>query len=310
MRRRFSAVSAAFVLAVPLLFAAGCGGSGVQVSVKGAAGQRPEVKIPKGSPKDGFATETLAKGKGQGARKGDLVVADYVGYRWSKDGSKLLASSYMTGQPEAFPTWDVVPGLAKAFEGARPGSRVVAKIPPKQGYGDAGDAGRQIGPDDTLVYVLDVRGVFGPSAVAQGKAQPVTDPALPQVSAGGAGQAPSITVPKGPAPKTLQVRSLVQGSGPEVRKGQLLALQYKGVFWRNGQEFDSSWTARHPHAATIGTGQVIKGWDQALVGQKVGSRLLLVVPPELAYKPLGGLPQAGIRADDSLVFVVDILGAF
>ncbi len=310
MRRRVSAVSAAVVLAVPLFLAAGCGGSDVQVSVKGSAGQRPEVKIPKGTPKDGFATRTLAKGRGQGARKGDLVVADYVGYRWSKDGSKLLASSYLTGQPEAFPTWDIVPGLAKAFEGARPGSRVVAKIPPKQGYGDAGDQGRQIGPDDTLVYVLDVRGVFGPSAMARGKSQPVNDASLPQVGDGGAGQAPSITVPKRPAPKSLQVRTLVQGDGPVVGKGQLLALQYKGVFWRNGKEFDSSWTGRHPHAVTIGTGQVIKGWDQALVGRKVGSRLLLVVPPDLAYKPLGGLPQAGIRADDSLVFVVDVLGAF
>ncbi|RFU41317.1 FKBP-type peptidyl-prolyl cis-trans isomerase [Actinomadura logoneensis] len=310
MRRRFTAVSAAVLSALPLFLAAGCGGPDVQVSVKGAPGQRPEVRIPKGTPKDGFASKVLAKGKGRGARKGDLVVADYVGYRWSKDGSKLLASSYLTGQPEAFPTWEVVPGLAKAFEGARPGARVVAKIPPKQGYGDAGDQGRQIGPDDTLVYVLDVRGVFTPSAMAHGTSKPLSDPALPQVGDGGAGQAPSITVPKRPAPKALGTRTLVQGDGPQVRKGQLLALQYKGVFWRNGKEFDSSWTAGHPHAVTIGTGQVIKGWDQALLGQRVGSRLLLVVPPALAYKPLGGLPQAGIRADDSLVFVVDILGAF
>ncbi|MEV4255246.1 FKBP-type peptidyl-prolyl cis-trans isomerase, partial [Spirillospora sp. NPDC049652] len=300
MRRRFSAVSAAVVLAVPLFLAAGCGGSDVQVSVKGTAGQRPEVKIPKGTPKDGFATKVLAKGKGRGARKGDLVVADYVGYRWSKDGSKLLASSYLTGQPEAFPTWEVVPGLAKAFEGARPGGRVVAKIPPKQGYGDAGDQGRQIGPDDTLVYVLDVRGVFARSAMAHGQSRTLSDPALPQVGDGGAGQAPSITVPKRPAPKALRTRTLVQGDGPQVRKGQLLALQYKGVFWRNGKEFDSSWTSGHPHAVTIGTGQVIKGWDQALVGQRVGSRLLLAVPPDLAYKPLGGLPQAGIRANTRL----------
>lgn len=66
------------------------------------------------------------------------MVADYVGYRWNKGGRKLLASSYAKGQPGAFPTGQLVPGLTKAFDGARPGSRVVARIPPKDGFGDEG----------------------------------------------------------------------------------------------------------------------------------------------------------------------------
>ncbi|GLZ16354.1 hypothetical protein Acsp04_65890 [Actinomadura sp. NBRC 104425] len=310
MRRRVFAPLLGIVLVAPLVLAAGCsGGDDVEVTVRGRFGTRPEVSFPKGAPSAELAVKTLVEGdgEGEGARKGDLVVADYVGYRWSKDGNKLLANSYLAGVPGAFPTGRLVPGLDKALLGVRAGDRVVAKIPPSEGYGDTGDTQHQVGPDDSLVYVLDVRGVYGKTAHAQGRAQTLNDPKLPRVSGGGQGQAPQVTVPRVAAPKKLQVRTLIQGQGPVVAKGRLLALQYVGVFWRNGQVFDSSWRSRRPYAVTIGTGQVMKGWDQALVGQRVGSRLLLVVPPSLGYGK-EGLAQAGIKGDDTLVFVVDLLG--
>ncbi|MEU6036696.1 FKBP-type peptidyl-prolyl cis-trans isomerase [Actinomadura sp. NPDC047616] len=308
MRRRVFAPLLGVVLAGPLVLAAGCsGGDDVGVSVRGKFGARPEVSFPKGEPSAELAVKTLVKGDGQGARKGDLVVADYVGYRWSKDGNKLLANSYIAGLPGAFPTGRLVPGLDKALLGARVGDRVVAKIPPAEGYGDKGDTQHQVGADDSLVYVLDVRGVYGRTAHARGRAQGLDDPRLPRVSGGAQGQAPQVTVPRVAAPKGLQVRSLIQGEGPAVAKGRLVALQYVGVFWRDGRVFDSSWRSGRPYAVTIGTGQVMKGWDEALVGQKVGSRLLLVVPPSLGYGK-EGLAQAGIKANDTLVFVVDLLG--
>ncbi|WP_067465075.1 FKBP-type peptidyl-prolyl cis-trans isomerase [Actinomadura macra] len=307
MRRGLAAVSVAAVLAVPFVFAAGCsGGGGVRVTVKGEFGRLPEVSFPKGAPGGSLAVETLSGGRGAGARKGDLVVADYVGYRWSRSGRKLLASSFAAGRPEAFPTWGLVPGLQRAFEGARVGSRVVASIPPKDGFGERGNAARQIGGGDTLVYVLDVRGVYGRSAGPRGRVEPpLADPRLPRVSGGGA---PSVTVPRVAAPRGLQVRALVRGDGPVVRKGQLLAVQYAGFFWRDGKMFDSSWASGHPNGVTAGTGQVMKGWDQGLMGQRVGSRMLLVVPPSFGYGAKG-LAQVGIRGSDTLVFVVDILGA-
>ncbi|GLW64940.1 peptidylprolyl isomerase [Actinomadura rubrobrunea] len=310
MRRRVLASLVGVVLAGPLALAAACSGGGdVEVSVRGKFGVRPEVSFPKGAPSEELAVKTLVKGKGggEGARKGDLVVADYVGYRWNKDGNKLLANSYISGQPGAFPTGRLVPGLDKALLGVRPGDRVVAKIPPEEGYGDKGDTQHQVGAGDSLVYVLDIRGVYGRTAHARGREQRLDDPKLPRVTPGAPGQAPKVSVPRAAAPKTLQVRTLIQGEGPPVAKGRLVALQYVGVFWRDGREFDSSWRSGRPYAVTIGTGQVIKGWDQALVGQKVGSRLLLVVPPSLGYGKQG-LPQAGIKGDDTLVFVVDLLG--
>ncbi|GAA1582602.1 FKBP-type peptidyl-prolyl cis-trans isomerase [Actinomadura kijaniata] len=293
------------VVAAPLALSA-CSGSGdVQVEVKGAAGTKPEVVIPKGDePGKELALKALAEGRGAQARKGDMVIADYVGYRWAKGSSKLLASSYVDGKPGAFPTGQLIPGLDKALAGRKAGARVVARIPPKDGYGENGNPQQQVSAGDTLVYVLDVRAVYPKDAAAQGAPQPLDDSRLPKVAGA---QVPQVSVPKVAPPRTLQVRTLVRGNGPAVQKGQLLALQYAGVFWRNGQVFNSSWQVGNPYATTIGTGQVIKGWDQALVGQKVGSRMLLVVPPSLGYGAKG-LPQAGIKGDDTLVFVVDLLG--
>lgn len=308
MRRRVRLLPVVVVFAAPLVLSA-CSGGGLDVTVRGEFGRLPEVEFPKGAPGDSLAVETLDEGKGAAARKGDLVVADYVGYRWSESERKLLASSYSKGQPGAFPTGQLVPGLTKALEGARPGSRVVARIPPEDGFGDKGDPKHQVGGDDTLVYVLDVRAVYSRTAGPRGEAQaPLNDPGLPKVGEAAAGKAPVVTMPRGAAPGKLQVRTLVRGDGPAVRKGQLLALQYAGYFWRDGKVFNSSWSEGHPAAVTIGTGQVMKGWDRGLVGQRVGSRVLLVVPPSLGYGEKG-LAQFGIKGSDTLVFVVDLLGA-
>ncbi|MGH3243910.1 MAG: FKBP-type peptidyl-prolyl cis-trans isomerase [Spirillospora sp.] len=299
------------VFAVPSVLSAACSGGGddLDVTVRGDFGKLPVVEFPKGAPADSFAVKTLAKGKGSAAVKGDLVVADYVGYRWNGGGRKLLADSYAKGRPGAFPTGQLVPGLTKALVGSRPGARVVARIPPEDGFGAKGDPKNRVEAGDTLVYVLDVRAVYSKAAGPHGvKQAPLADPGLPRVGEAAPGRAPAVTVPRAVPPKRLQVRTLVRGDGPAVREGQLLALQYAGFFWRDGKGFNSSWSAGHPYGLLIGTGQVIKGWDQGLVGQRVGSRVLLVVPPSLGYGPKG-LARFGIKGNDTLVFVVDLLGA-
>jgi peptidylprolyl isomerase len=82
------------------------------------------------------------------------------------------------------------------------------------------------------------------------------------------------------------------------------------VNWRTGSVFDSSWERSLPYSFKIGASpsQVIPGWDQGLVGQTVGSRVLLVIPPKDAYGS-AGQSQAGIKGTDTLVFVVDIISA-
>jgi peptidylprolyl isomerase len=121
------------------------------------------------------------------------------------------------------------------------------------------------------------------------------------------GEKPTITVPEGDPPTELVVDTVVAGDGAEVADGDLLVVDYVGVLWDGGEEFDSSWGNDQPATFPIGTGGVIEGWDEGLVGQTVGSRVLLTVPPELGYGEEG---QGDIPPDATLVFAVDILDAF
>lgn len=119
------------------------------------------------------------------------------------------------------------------------------------------------------------------------------------------GQRPSITF-DGEAPTGLKSVELVEGTGPVVRKGDTVTVNYHGVTWGSDKPFDSSFDRHQPASFPIGVGRVIKGWDQSVPGHNVGSRLLVSIPPEYGYGSQG-VPQAGIGGSDTLVFVVDII---
>lgn len=308
MRRRPVALLCVLSLLLPL--AAACGGDdGPGVKVSGDFRKRPDVTFPKGGPKSSFAEQTVISGHGTSVGDGDLVIADYAGYVWNSSGNKLIGTSFMGDSPSAFPTWSLVPGLRKALLGRQVGSRVVALVPPADGYGSQGSPQLQIGGGDSLLYVLDVVAALPKTAAAGGKSEPLDDPTLPQVGTAQPGQAPPVAIPHSAPPKDLQVRVLIKGSGPQVKSGQTLAVQYTGYLWRTGQSFDSSYAAGHVFSTVIGVKQVVQGWDDGLIGQSVGSRVLLVVPPKMGYGDQG-LSQSGIRGDDTLVYVVDIIGAY
>ena len=128
---------------------------------------------------------------------------------------------------------------------------------------------------------------------------------LPQAS-GGFGDKPVLTFPDAAAPEELEIQVLVQGSGDTVEAGNTIVVYYLGQTW-GGHVFDNSYDRGASIDFPIGVGAVIGGWDQGLVGQQVGSRVLLSIPPHHGYGSRG-VPQAGIGGDDVLVFVVDILG--
>jgi peptidylprolyl isomerase len=131
---------------------------------------------------------------------------------------------------------------------------------------------------------------------------------LPAVS-GEFGQKPKITVAKDTAPsKKLDYTVLSEGDGPEVKKGELLTANYLGQIWRDGKVFDNSYDRGAPSSFPIGVGGVITGWDEGLVGKKIGSRVLLSIPADKGYKEQGNA-DAGIKGDDTLIFVVDLVGA-
>ncbi|WP_240489894.1 FKBP-type peptidyl-prolyl cis-trans isomerase [Actinomadura atramentaria] len=308
-RVRWAAGPAAVVLGVALL-AGGCfGGDGVQVEVKGKPGTKPTVTFPKKTdPDGGYAAKTLSDGKGRKVAAGDLVVADYVSYRWNGTQTRLLANTYQSGVPMAFQTGKLVKGLEKALVGARPGSRVVARVPPEDAYGSAGDPAHGVSAGDTLVYVLDVRASFGKDAVVPGRQQTLDDPSLPKVGQVSPGRQASVLMPRTAPPKALKVQALVDGSGPAVAAGQLVAMQYQLMNWRDGRVLSSSWADGEVHTAVAGREELVAGLDRALVGRKTGSRLLVVVPPSLGKAPWRS--RFRLAASDTLVFVVDVLGAY
>ncbi|MER7418837.1 FKBP-type peptidyl-prolyl cis-trans isomerase [Micromonospora peucetia] len=146
-----------------------------------------------------------------------------------------------------------------------------------------------------------------PSAGADASAPPADAPGAPQLPAGAdpaLGSKPTVAAGTGELTKLI-VTPLIKGTGPAVEKGQTITTNYVGVFFKDGKEFDSSWSSGQPASFAIGVGQVIPGWDQGLVGVTVGSRVQLDLPAELAYgeKPAGGRPAGPLR------FVVDVLAA-
>lgn len=119
------------------------------------------------------------------------------------------------------------------------------------------------------------------------------------------GDKPEVQVPEGDPPTKLEVEDLKQGDGAEAKTGDELTVQYVGVDFDSGEEFDSSYDSGQPFTFKLGSGNVIPGWDQGLEGMKVGGQRQLVIPPDLAYGPQGQPPD--IAPNATLVFVIDLV---
>jgi peptidylprolyl isomerase len=128
----------------------------------------------------------------------------------------------------------------------------------------------------------------------------ISDPS----AAGTLGTEPTITVPPGAPPTQLESKDLIVGTGATAKAGDTVSVQYVGVAYSSGKVFDSSWSRHEPFQFTLGEGQVISGWDQGVVGMQVGGRRELIIPPNLAYGAQS--PGAGIAANDTLIFIVDL----
>jgi len=115
---------------------------------------------------------------------------------------------------------------------------------------------------------------------------------------------PVIEPPSGDPPAELVKEDIVKGKGRRAKKGDTISVQYVGSSWSNGQEFDASWDRGEPFSFQLGGGQVIQGWDEGLVGMRVGGRRKLVIPPDLGYGPAGSPPAIG--PNETLVFIVDL----
>jgi peptidylprolyl isomerase len=137
---------------------------------------------------------------------------------------------------------------------------------------------------------------------------PPTQTAPPAVEGGDPkklGQKPKVEVPKGDPPSKLEIEDIVKGKGAVAKKGDSVTVQYVGVLYDGGTEFDASWNRNEPFPFELGAGMVIPGWDEGVAGMKEGGRRKLIIPPDLAYGPQGQPPT--IPPNSTLVFVVDLL---
>ncbi|MGI4895185.1 MAG: FKBP-type peptidyl-prolyl cis-trans isomerase [Janthinobacterium lividum] len=116
---------------------------------------------------------------------------------------------------------------------------------------------------------------------------------------------PEIDFPGGQPPTELEITDEVVGDGPEATPGVTVSAHYVGVAFSTGEEFDASWNRGQPLDFPLGAGMVIKGWDQGIVGMKVGGRRKLVIPPDLGYGDRGA--GAAIKGGETLIFVVDLV---
>jgi peptidylprolyl isomerase len=131
-------------------------------------------------------------------------------------------------------------------------------------------------------------------------------PAVDLSPAGTAGQAPTVTVPPGPPPAGLESADLIVGTGQEAVPGDQATVQYELATYSAKKVIQSSWTSQ-PFTFTLGAGQVIPGWDKGVVGMRVGGRRELIIPPSLGYGATPPPGAQGIAANDTLVFVIDLV---
>ncbi len=319
MRAVLPRLAAALVL--PVLLAAGCANADPKpaanasaapaalksIKVTGDVGKKPTVTLGQ-TPTVLARTGAIVVKPGDGATvtQGQRVTVDYLLLN-AKDGKE--ADTSFGRQPANFvadPT-KLMPGLANSLIGQKVGSRVLAGIAPRDGFGEQGNTQLGFTKDDGLIFVLDLKSATTPLKKATGSA--VTPPAgLPTVKDNG-DQAPTITIPKTAAPAKTVVQPLIKGTGPAIKAGQTISAAYVGEIYGTGKVFDSSYQSGTLLERPVGAGQLIPGFDKGLVGQTVGSRVLLVIPPTDGYGKAGNT-QAGIKGTDTLVFVVDLLDAY
>ncbi|MET8830221.1 FKBP-type peptidyl-prolyl cis-trans isomerase [Streptomyces sp. NPDC004610] len=266
--------------------------------------EKPTVAKGTGEPSDQLAVKTVIAGGGTTVAENDYIQANYLGQIW--DTAKVFDNSYDRGTPLLIQlaAGSIIDGWRYALAGKKAGSRVEMAVPPTWGYGTQGNEQAGIKGTDTLVFVVDIQSAFNSKSSAKGTDVAQDNADLPKVGTNTDGKAPTITVPKTDPPKDLVANYVIEGDGAEVAAESTVLVQYQGVLWDTGKEFDSSYS--RSALTSFSLQQVVPGWAQGLTGKKVGSRVLIVIPPALGY---GDQPPegSGISKDSTLVFSVDIL---
>ena len=246
---------------------------------------KPLVTIPPSTPPTELLIEDLVVGSGSPVGVGDFLIMDYVGVSYST--GLQFDASWDRGSPFPFElgAGRVIQGWDQGIIGMSVGGRRSLTIPPELAYGENGSGSGSIGPNETLVFVVDLIASV-PANLEKPSEELTSEPTT-----------------------ELETNDIAEGSGAIVQPGNVVYIHYVGVAASTGEQFDSSWDrGRSEFIGYIsGTGNVIQGLDEGLLGMQVGGRRTVVIPPDLAYGE-NGAGDGLIAPNETLIFTVDLLG--
>ncbi len=272
------------------------------VKVTLVPGKSATIDLPTKPFEAAVGHRVLKAGTGAPIAADQVVTADLMVVS-GKDG-KVMESTY--GKKPAslnMTEQTLLPDIKAAMVGQKLGSQILVSSRVPQDQPDAG-----ITTNDTLLFLFELEKARTPLTTAQGTAVP-PKAGLPTVTMGATAKDPATFVlPSGAPPAATVAQPLIIGTGEKVVAGQRVRVSYTGVTWRDpAKPFDYSGKQPTRYAEfEVGNGRLIKAWDKNLVGQPIGSRLLLVVPPADGY---GAAGNGEIKGTDTLIFVLDILDA-
>jgi len=270
------------------------------ISITGDVGKEPVVKWDGKLEVDETATTVVTKGDGEKVAKGDQVNANvWIGNGYTQE--KAFSSYDEGGAPETITASDdLSPVFKDALIGQTIGSRVAVTATAEDAFGESGNPQLGIGNKDSVLIIVDLMEMYVPPTpvdVPASKMPKVVEKKGKPVSLDFTG------LPKPKAVDDLQRTVVTEGDGPVLTTDMTVKVNYLGQVYGAKTPFDESYSKEPVEFALTG---VVKGWTYGLNGVKVGSRVLLSIPPELGY---GAQEQEKIPANSTLYFVVDVISA-
>ncbi len=292
--------------AIPTISAAcvDSGSASDSIKVTGDFNSTPNVSINAPLKVSSTQRTVVIEGTGDKAQPGSIVNVSFTLYNGTT-GKTITSTGYGAGRtsPITVDASQIITGLAKTLNCAQAGTRVVGVVPPSEAFGSAGSAQLGVAANQVIVFVADVVSLVPTKAEGDAVAPPA---GLPTVTVAADGK-PTLHVPDGyKPPATTQIATLIKGSGAVVTATDNIVIQYQGTNLATGKIFDQTWGATPFSGPANG---FVTGFTNAIVGQTVGSQVLVVIAPADGYGPQGGNSGAGIGKNDTIVFVIDILAA-
>jgi peptidylprolyl isomerase len=272
----------------------------MKVAPSGLVGPEPKPIIPDSHPPQFLAIVDLLDGIGHIYEEGEEITVQYVGYDYGT--GKKFASSWDEGKPFTFTLGkgEVLSGWEEGLVGVEGGDRRELVVPPDE---TKGPFPKGIPDGATAVFLVEPLPM---ESAQKGEEKSAPKPSKVPGKSDSAPKKtkPEVKVPSAAPPSHLEIEDLEEGSGPVAKPGDEVTVQYVGVNYRTGKQFDASWDRGEPFTFKLGEGLVVEGWEKGIPGMKPGGRRELIIPPELGY---GYRRIEGIPPGSTLVFVVDLV---